>query len=110
MLTALALADADLKPFLDLWLEQPGEAPLRHLAEFASTHATLVFTRARPSNAFWGIEQRDAANLLEDWIRSGRPRHHLIDGFFHASTAEVEQELSSAVNVLEALEALPHYR
>ena len=107
MVTALVLADVDLKPFLHLWLEQPGEAPLRHLAEFANTHATLVFTRNRLSNAFWGVEQREAANLLKDWIRRGRPRHHLIDGFFHASTAQVEQEISSAVKVLEALEALP---
>ena len=107
MLTAVASTDGELAPFLDEWLEQGGEAPLRHLAEFSEMHATLVVTRGRPSNAFWGVEQRRATETLRSWLRSGRPRQRLIDGFFSASDGGVEEDLSNAVRVLEALEALP---
>lgn len=107
MITAVASTDADLEPFLDEWLEQQGEAPLRHLAEFSEMHATLVVTRGRPSNAFWGVEQRRASDTLRSWLRSGRPRQRLVDGFFSASDGGVEEDLSNAVRVLEALEALP---
>lgn len=106
MLTAVASTDADLQPFLDEWLEQQGEAPLRHLAEFSELHATLVVTRGRPSNAFWGAEQRRATETLRSWLRSGRPRQRLVDGFFSASDGAMEEDVSNAVRVIEALEAL----
>lgn len=107
MLTAIADTGVDLQPFLETWLTEPGEAPLRHLAEFAQHHASLLLTRDRLSNAFWGVEQRGQADTLKSWIMTGKPRERLVDAFFASSTSEVEEDLSVAVRVLEALEAIP---
>lgn len=107
MLTAIALTGTSIERFLDAWFEAPGEAPLRHLAEFAQTHATLVLMRHRPSNSYWGIGQRAAAVGVASWIRGGRPRQRLVDGFFDAQNSAAEEELSNAVRIMEALEALP---
>jgi hypothetical protein len=108
MLTAIAATDVDLTPFLDWWIEQPGEEPLRHLAEFAELHGPLLLARGRIANAFWGAKQRPAADVVVSWIASGRPRERLVDGFFTAASAAIEEALSNAVRVLESLEALPH--
>jgi len=110
VLTSIAVTDVELEPFLASWLEMPGEAPLRHLAEFAEMHASFLLARARVSNAYWGVEQKQAANVVTRWIRSGQPRVRLVDGFFVASSSAVEEEFSNAVRVLEALEALPPSR
>lgn len=107
MITAIARTDADIEPFLDDWLELPGEAPLQHLSEFADRHASLLMARHRVSNAFWGVKQRRAADTIRSWLSTGRPRRRLVDGFFDASDRVIEEALSDAVRVLEALEALP---
>ncbi len=107
MLTAIARTDIDLASFLDWWVDQPGEEALRHLAEFAEMHAPILQARGRLANAFWGAEQKRAAAVVWSWIVSGRPRKRLVDGFFIASSAAIEEDLSNAVRVLESLEALP---
>lgn len=58
------------------------------------------------SNAFWGADERPAAKVLRAWVGTRKPRDRLLDAFFASSSAEVEQELSGAVRVLESLEAL----
>ena len=99
--------DVDLTPFLAWWIEQPGEEPLRHLAELTEVHGPILLAKGRMANAFWGVAQRRATDVVVSWIASGRPRERLVDGFFTASSAAIEEDLSNAVRVLNRWRLCP---
>lgn len=92
-LCSIAQAHDDLQPFFNLWLSHPGEGAVRHLATFVYRSATKL------TSGFW---PRWSQWMVDDFISSPRLAERLDAAFFAASSAEVEAELSAALEVCRA--------
>ncbi|MFF3665807.1 hypothetical protein [Microtetraspora malaysiensis] len=79
--------ELDLAPYLAKWESNTAETAARHMASLMQDFTVTV---ARDTE--WD-------RLLDNWIRGSAPAEILEAGFFSASSPEVAQELSNALEI-----------
>ena len=98
VLCAIGRAEDALSEYLDTWLQSPGLAPKRHLADFITDNYKSLSKKGLLVNEFW-MDRDIQRQSVEAWLRSDAVRRTLQE----ASTAEDE---SLQYEVLQAIEYL----
>jgi len=104
VLCALGQCSEDLRPYLQAWTGADGEPPVRHLAAFLWDNGQSLIEGRGLRNAFWSGDKHKQQIQVREWLRDPSLVQHVEKAFFNASSFEIENELSTAMTLLEALQ------
>jgi hypothetical protein len=95
-LCAIAQAEDDLSPFLELWRESMNPEAIQHLATVMDSNYSRLMENGLLFSPWWG-ERLSQMNQLRDWLLSPLTGRQLESAFFRYSTAPFAKQISDAV-------------
>lgn len=104
VLCAFGQCSEDLGTYLQAWTIADGEPPVRHLAAFLWDNGQSLIEGRGLRNAFWSGDKHKQQVQVREWLRDPSLVQHVEKVFFKASSPEIENQLSTAITLLEALQ------
>ncbi len=99
-LCGIGIANEDLQPYLNHWINVCSVNAYEHLANFVEGEIDYYSKKRRLSNAFWDNAPKAHAQVLE-WLFNPLTREQLETIFFKNSSTNFASTLSRAIQILE---------